>query len=58
MTNEEYIYFKDGKIIYEGTLNNYSSTYFYKENGLVDYKIEKSEFISDKKLYYRYEYYE
>ncbi len=57
MTNEEHIYFNDGRIMYEGTLNNYYRNYFYKENGLVDYVIESDKTIPEKKIFYRYEYY-
>lgn len=57
LNNEEFIYFSNGKIISEGTLDNYYTNYFYKENGLIDYTIGK-ETDFEKKLYYRYEYYE
>lgn len=57
MTNEETIYFNGGKIIYEGTTNNYYRKYFYKDNGLIDYTLEADNIIPERKLYYRYEYF-
>ena len=53
-----YTIVKDKKLIYTGNKSSYTK-YYYKENGLVDFTVSKSESPEkEKTYYYRYYYYE